>query len=111
MHDRKDIGGMINSFVNAFKNKQNKPALILKTSGATFSIIDRENIMGRINAIRHDKNMPNIYLIHGDMSNQEMNSLYNHPKIKAMVSLTHGEGYGRPLAEFAAIGKPIIASN
>ena len=45
------------------------------------------------------------------MTNDEMNSLYNHSKIKAMISFTHGEGYGRPLAEFAAIGKPIIAPN
>jgi hypothetical protein len=38
-----------------------------------------------------------------------MNCLYNHPKIKAMLSFTHGEGYGRPLAEFAVSKKPIIA--
>jgi glycosyltransferase involved in cell wall biosynthesis len=40
-----------------------------------------------------------------------MNSLYNHPKIKAMISFTHGEGYGRPLLEFSATGKPVIAPN
>jgi glycosyltransferase involved in cell wall biosynthesis len=40
-----------------------------------------------------------------------MNSLYNHPKIKAMISFTHGEGYGRPLQEFAMIGKPVIVSD
>ena len=28
-----------------------------------------------------------------------------------MVSFTKGEGYGRPLAEFARTGKPILASN
>ena len=110
-HDRKDIGGLIETFINTFKNKQVKPALVLKTSGATFSIIDRENIMEKIKQIRHDDTMPNIYLIHGDMSDKDINGLYNHPKIKAMISLTHGEGYGRPLAEFAACGKPIIATN
>jgi len=56
-------------------------------------------------------NIPNIYLLHGNLTDSEMNSLYNHPKIKAMVSFTKGEGYGRPLAEFARTGKPIIASN
>ena len=40
-----------------------------------------------------------------------MNSLYNHPKIKAMVSFTKGEGFGRPLLEFSTTGKPVIASN
>tara|TARA_B100000745_G_C20017736_1_gene345968 strand:- start:78 stop:722 length:645 start_codon:yes stop_codon:yes gene_type:complete len=55
-------------------------------------------------------NLPNIYLIHGELSDEEMNELYNHPRIKAMVSLTRGEGYGRPLLEFTQAKKPIIAS-
>jgi glycosyltransferase involved in cell wall biosynthesis len=40
-----------------------------------------------------------------------MNSLYNHPKIKSMISITKGEGFGRPLLEFTMTGKPVIASN
>jgi hypothetical protein len=39
-----------------------------------------------------------------------MNKLYNHPKIKTLVSLTHGEGYGRPLQEATMVGLPIITS-
>lgn len=54
---------------------------------------------------------PNIYLLHGDLTDEEMNSLYNHPKIKAMISFTKGEGFGRPLLEFGITGKPIIASD
>ena len=54
---------------------------------------------------------PNIYLLHGDLTDSEMNELYNHPKVKAMVSFTKGEGFGRPLLEFGLTGKPIIASN
>jgi hypothetical protein len=50
-------------------------------------------------------------LLHGDLTDNEMNSLYNHPKVKAMISFTKGEGYGRPLAEFATTGKPIMVSN
>ena len=38
-----------------------------------------------------------------------MNALYNHPKIKAMVSFTKAEGFGRPLLEFSSIGKPVIS--
>ena len=57
------------------------------------------------------KNPPSIYLLFGDLSNKEMNDLYNHPKIKLMVSLTKGEGFGRPLLEFTMTGKPVIASN
>jgi len=54
---------------------------------------------------------PNVYLLHGDLTDEEMNALYNHTKVKAMVSFTHGEGYGRPLQEFALTGKPVIAPN
>ena len=113
--DRKDIGMMIKTFCESFKNKQakNRPALILKTSHATFSIIDRDEITKKIHQVTHqygDK-VPNIYLLHGDLTDEEMNSLYNHPKIKAMISFTKGEGFGRPLLEFGITGKPIIASN
>ena len=53
--------------------------------------------------------MPSVYLLHGDLTTAEMNALYNHPKIKALVSFTKAEGFGRPLLEFASTGKPIIA--
>lgn len=113
--DRKDIGMMIRAFCEAFKRKsiKNRPALILKTSHATFSIKDRDVITQKIQQItaQYGNNMPEIYLLHGDLSDKEMNSLYNHPKIKAMISFTKGEGFGRPLLEFSITGKPVIASN
>ena len=40
-----------------------------------------------------------------------MNEMYNHPKVKAHVSFTHGEGFGRPLLEASLSGKPVIAPN
>ena len=54
--------------------------------------------------------LPNVYLLHGEISDKQMKYLYNHPKVKVMVSHTKGEGFGRPLLEFSLIGKPIIAS-
>ena len=48
--------------------------------------------------------------LEGSFSNKEMNELYNHPKVKAMVSHTRGEGFGRPLLEFSLVNKPIICS-
>tara|TARA_R110002096_G_scaffold7202_1_gene31834 strand:- start:1444 stop:2760 length:1317 start_codon:yes stop_codon:yes gene_type:complete len=115
-HDRKDIGGVIQTFLHSFKGKasRNQPALILKTSSATFSVIDREDMLKRINTLKAgmgDINIPNIYLLHGDLTPSEMNGLYNHPKVKSMVSFTHGEGFGRPLLEFSVTGKPVVASN
>jgi glycosyltransferase involved in cell wall biosynthesis len=49
-------------------------------------------------------------LIHGDLTNEEMNQLYNHPKVKCMVNTTKGEGFGRPLLEFTQDKKPIITT-
>lgn len=112
--DRKNISGLIHNFLMTFKNQDVQPGLVLKTSGATFSLKDKARIMAKINAIKNtfssDDKLPNIYLIHGNLTKKEMNSLYNHDKIKAMVSYTKGEGFGRPLLEFAVTGKPVIAS-
>ena len=110
--DRKNVGYTIKAFLETFKNKSNQPALILKTQQVGTSILDRTAILKRIDAIRKTVNgkLPNIYLVHGDLSDKEINDLYNHPKVKAMVSFTKGEGFGRPLLEFSLTGKPIIAS-
>lgn len=111
--DRKDIGMLIKVFSEVFKNKKNKPALILKTSGATFSHMDKVEILGKINKIRSTLtgNLPNIYVIHGDLTQEQLNRLYNHPKVKVHVSFTHGEGFGRPLLEATLSGKPLLTSN
>ena len=112
--DRKDVSGLIKVFFETFKNKKTKPALVLKTMSGPASIIDRDQILKKIDMIRgavNSKNLPNIYLFHGEISDEEVNHLYNHSKIKAMVSLTKGEGFGRPLLEFTQTKKPVIASN
>lgn len=110
--DRKNVGLMLKIFLETFRNKKNKPALIMKTSNATNCIMDRDEILKKINIVRStvQGDLPNVYLLHGDLEDSDMNDLYNHPKVKAMVSFTKGEGYGRPLAEFCLSKKPIIAS-
>lgn len=111
--DRKNVGLLIKAFYEVFKNKGNAPALILKTSCGKGSYMDRREVMDRINKLRETtpaNKLPSIYLIHGDLSDSEVNELYNHPKVKAMVSLTKGEGFGRPLLEFSLTGKPIITT-
>lgn len=111
--DRKNVGYMIKVFLEVFKNKKKQPALILKTQSANASVLDRDQLLKKIDDIRKTVKgtLPNIYLVHGEMSDEEMNHLYNHPKVKAMVSFTKGEGFGRPLLEFSLVNKPIIASN
>lgn len=112
-HDRKNLGFTVKTFLETFKDRKEAPALILKTQYATSCIMDREQILDKIGKIRKQikaDSLPNIYLLHGDISDEEMNELYNHPKVKTMVSHTRGEGFGRPLLEFAVVGKPIIVS-
>jgi glycosyltransferase involved in cell wall biosynthesis len=112
--DRKDIGMAIKTFATVFQYmpKDKRPGLIVKTSHAGFSVIDREGTREKLEGVLKtfgDK-CPSVYLIHGDMEETDMSNLYHHPKVKAMVSFAKGEGYGRPMAEFTLTGKPIIAS-
>ena len=113
-HDRKNVSLLIKAFLEVFKNKQKKPALLLKTSIGSSSYTSREEILKKIQTIRDSvdsNNLPTIYLLHGDLTDHEMNMLYYHPKVKTMVNLTKGEGFGRPLLEFSLTGKPIITTN
>ena len=110
--DRKDTGMMVKVFLETFKNMKNPPALIMKTSSAGFSIMDRNDLKKKIDMVRKSiycETLPNIYILHGDLTDDEMNQMYNHPKVKAHLTFTHGEGFGRPLLEATFSGKPMIA--
>jgi len=112
--DRKNVGLLVKAFFETFKNKAKKPALILKTSQVGSSYMDRDELLKKIKAIKDScksNNLPNVYLLHGEFTDEEMNEIYNHSKVKAMVNLTKGEGFGRPLLEFSMVNKPIITTN
>lgn len=119
-HDRKDVGMLVKTFIDTFKNKglNKRPALVLKTSGAGFSHMEKDRILDKLDQIYKmvrdegfNGKLPSIYLLNGELDETEMNTLYNHPKVKAMVNFSHGEGYNLSVSEFAVTGKPIIASN
>lgn len=112
-HDRKNVGLLVKAFYEVYKNKSNAPALILKTSCGKGSHMDRREVLKRIYSLRSQtpsNKLPSVYLVHGDFSDAEINELYNHPKVKAMICPTKGEGFGRPLLEFGVTGKPIITT-
>ena len=112
--DRKNTALLIKTFLETFNTpSKKKPALILKTNMVNYSLLDKETVIRQINRIRATikGNLPNIYLLHGELTDEEMNQLNNDPKVKSFVSFTKGEGYGRPLAEAAITGKPVIVSN
>jgi glycosyltransferase involved in cell wall biosynthesis len=111
--DRKNISGAVKIFLEAFKNRKNPPALVMKVSGGSPSIIDREDILDKIDMIKRTvkaTTLPQIYLLYGELTDTEMNELYAHPKIKSMILFTKGEGFGRPLLEFSVQAKPLIVS-
>ena len=110
--DRKNVGLMLKTFLETFRNKKNRPALILKVSGAGSSVMDREDMLNRIDSVRSTVtgDLPNVYLLHGELDDKDINNLYNHGKVKAMISLTKGEGFGRPLLEFTLSKKPLIVT-
>ena len=112
--DRKNVATLIKTFLKTFKgSKKKKPALILKTNRVNYSLLDKEGVLKDINRVKDQVsgNLPNIYLVHGELTDEEMNQLNNDSKIKSFISFTKGEGYGRPLAEAAITGKPVITTN
>jgi hypothetical protein len=117
-NDRKDIGNLIRVFLETFKGvKDNKPCLIVKTSGAAICNMDKYDMIARIKEIERQvsggnaqADLPKVYLLYGELSDKEMNALYNHKKVKAHVSFTHGEGGGHPILLATLSGKPVITS-
>ncbi len=105
---RKNLGNTIKWFVEEFNNEN--VGLICKTHLAGASQIDREaavtNIKNLLNEYKDRK--CKVYVLHGDMSEAEMAGLYTHPKVKALLSLSHGEGFGLPVFEAAYYGLPVI---
>ena len=111
--DRKNVATMVKTFLETFSGRGVKPALLLKTNRVDYSLLDKEEILKDIRKIKSEVsgNLPNIYILHGEFTNEELNKINNDPKVKAFVSFTKGEGFGRPLLEQAITGKPVITTN
>ena len=113
--DRKNISSMLKVFFETFRGNKDV-GLVLKTNMAKNSDTDHEAVKERIRQIKEalkmtEANCPPVYLVHANLTEEEMADLYNHPKIKAYLTLTHGEGFGIPTLEAAMCGMPVIATN
>ena len=90
-HDRKDVGMLIKTFCTVFKSlpKKQQPGLILKTSHAGFSVGEREDCAAKILDLTKEfgDKCPPVHLVWGDLSESELNSLYNDKKVKAMLDV------------------------
>lgn len=106
---RKNMENTVRWFVEEFIDKE--VGLVLKTFRANSSTPDSIETHKALKTFldKYPERKCKVYLIHGAMSDAEMNSLYNHPKIKCLLTLTHGEGYGLPIFEAAYNGLPIVA--
>lgn len=107
---RKNTEQLIHAFFEQFKDEEDV-GLVLKTNIMKNSLVDRRATENRLKSIvnSYTEAKCKLYLLHGFMSDKEMNALYTHPKIKAYVTSTHGEGFGLPLFEAAYNGLPVIA--
>ena len=105
---RKNFVNMVRWFIQEFKDED--VGLVVKTNIAKYCLIDRENCEGQLKQLvsEFDDKRCKIYLLHGDMTDEEMHALYKHPKISAFVGIPHGEGFGLPIFEAAYSGLPVV---
>jgi glycosyltransferase involved in cell wall biosynthesis len=114
-NDRKGIFYAMKYFSEAFAGNPNV-GFVVKTNTFRQTILDKKITAERFTKTLIDNNLqtpngPKFYLIHGDLTEEEMQTLYTHPKMKAFLSLSRGEGYGIPFLEAAVSDLPIIATN
>ena len=111
--DRKNTAQAIALFCDTFKDSPDV-GLIIKTNVGGNSTVDRHISKLRLGATLKSVRQgafPKVYFLHGYLKDKEVSSLYHHPKVKGLISLTHGEGFGLPLLEAAACGLPVLATN
>ena len=107
---RKNLANTIKWFVEEFHNEN--VGLVVKTNVAKNCLMDRHVSFNSLRGIvdNYPERQCKVYLLHGDMTDAEMHSLYKHNNIDAMLALPHGEGFGLPIWEAAYSGLPVVAT-
>tara|TARA_Y100000310_G_scaffold101532_1_gene99626 strand:+ start:3131 stop:4423 length:1293 start_codon:yes stop_codon:yes gene_type:complete len=106
---RKNLENTIRWFLDEFHEDEDV-GLVLKTNTANESILDREHTSRRLKTLIHDfpDRKCKIYLVHGQISEEQLTWLYQHPSMQALINIGHGEGFGLPLFEAAYNGLPLV---
>ncbi len=111
---RKNLETLVRNFVREFREEE-EVGLVMKVSVANNSIYDKYNTASNIMKLLNHPEMVNrkckVYLLHGDLSEGQLATLYRHPKVKGYVTATHGEGFGLPIFESAIAGLPVVATD
>lgn len=111
--DRKNLLYLIKWFIETFRDNADV-GLVIKTNMGRETTVDKANTTAMLKKVLAElghTGFPRVYLLHGGMSRQDMNSLYKDKSIKALVSATRGEGFGLPMLEASVAGLPVIATN
>jgi len=112
-NDRKNFYNTVKWFCEEFKDVKDT-GLIIKTNRGRSTKLDRHATSQLLTKLLQEVRpgeFPKIHLIHGDLEDSDLYRLYNSEKVKALVTLTRGEGFGLPILEASAAGLPIIATN
>jgi len=106
---RKNLENTIRWFVEKFAEDPTA-GLVLKTNTASDSIRDREFTSQRLQALleAYPQRQCKIHLIHGELTPGNLVWLYQHPTMKALINIGHGEGFGLPMFEAVCNGLPLI---
>jgi glycosyltransferase involved in cell wall biosynthesis len=107
---RKNLQNTIKWFVDEFRDEN--VGLVVKSSIAKNSLMDRKRLHNDLNNFLRQMGdrKCKVYLLHGDMTDEEMHSLYNNNQIQALLSLPHGEGFGLPIFEASYSNLPVIST-
>lgn len=108
---RKNLPNTVKWFLEEFKDEE--VGLIVKTNVAKNCHMDREMVLNNLRALANQvapDRKCKLHLLHGDLTDEEMHSVYTHEKVSALVALPHGEGFGLPLFEAAYSGLPVIST-
>ena len=105
---RKNFVNAVTWWVEEFIDQE--VGLVVKTNISSNSVMDWKVLQNEFSGLlsKYKDRKCKVYLLHGDLTAGQMTGLYTNPKIKAMINISHGEGFGLPLFEAAREALPVI---
>ena len=113
MAPRKNFEFTLKCFLDQFGNDP-EVGLVIKTQIHNNSTIDfhatREKIEYLLNTFNPNRQCK-VYFVHGNLTKDQMSSLFNPEYIDCYLTATHGEGFGIPIFQAACNSIPVVATN